>query len=64
MMNEEEIIFNLIKKSCEEGGSALEEKVFRSAMLLNINSERYEKIKAKLIESGKISNDGTKFFVL
>jgi len=63
-MDEEEIIFNLIKMSCEKDGSVFEEKVFKMAQLLNIHPDKYEKIKNKLIESGKIAKNGSDLMLL
>ncbi len=63
-LKEEEVIFNLIKMSCEENGSVIEDKVFKMAQLLNIHPDKYQKIKTRLIESGKISKNGQALSVL
>jgi hypothetical protein len=63
-INEEEVILNLIKQTCKENGSVVEERVFRMAQILNIQADKYEKIKTKLLETGKINKDGTQIFLL
>ena len=63
-MSEEEVILRLIKQTCKENGCAREEKVLKMAQILNIHPERYEKIKTKLLETGKINKDGENLFLL
>ena len=63
-INEEEVILNLIKQSCEETGCAVEDRIFKMAQILNIQPERYERIKTKLLETGKINKDGGHIFLL
>ncbi|MEM5793148.1 MAG: hypothetical protein QXY45_02205 [Candidatus Aenigmatarchaeota archaeon] len=63
-MSEEEVILKLIKQSCQQNGCAHEEKVLKMAQILNIHPERYEKIKTKLLETGKINTDGENLFLL
>jgi len=63
-INEEEVVLNLIKQGCEEEGSVIEDKVFKMAQILNIHPERYDKIKTKLLETGKINKDGNQIFLL
>ena len=63
-INKEDVVLNLIKQGCEEGGCVIEEKVFKMAQILNINSENYEKIKTRLLETGKINKDGENIFLL
>lgn len=60
-MKEEDIIFSLIKKDCEESGSVLECKVLKMAQLLNINPDKYQKIRNKLVDRGKVVVDGSNF---
>jgi len=63
-MNEEDVVLNLIKQGCEKSGCVIEERVFKMAQILNIQPERYEKIKTKLLETGKINKDGGQIFLL
>ena len=63
-INEEEVVLNLIRQSCEKSGSAVEDKVFKMAQILNIQPERYEKIRTKLLETGKINRDSGQIFLL
>ena len=63
-MNDEEVIMNLIRQTCEENGCVIEDKVFRMAQILNIQPERYEKVKMKLLETGKINRDNGRIFLL
>ena len=63
-INKEDVVLNLIKQGCEEGGCVIEDKVFKMAQILNINSENYEKIKTRLLETGKINKDGENIFLL
>ena len=63
-INEEDVVLNLIKQGCEEEGCVIEEKVFKMAQILNIKSENYEKIKTRLLETGKINKDGENIFLL
>ncbi|OGI14743.1 hypothetical protein A3K63_02600 [Candidatus Micrarchaeota archaeon RBG_16_49_10] len=64
-MNDEEVVFKLIKMGCEEQdeGQVYEEKVLRMAQLLNINLERYQKVKTRLLETGKVAKTGDAFFL-
>jgi len=63
-VNEEEVILNLIRQGCGENGAVFEEKVFRMAQILNIQRDRYEKVKMKLLETGKINHDNGQIFLL
>jgi len=63
-INEEEVVFKLITQGCEKSGSVVEDRVFKMAQILNINAEKYEKIKTKLLETGKINKDGNQIFLL
>lgn len=62
-MKEEDVVFSLIKKACEDTGSVFERKVFRMALLLNIHPDKYNRIKDKLIERGRIVVDGPTFSI-
>lgn len=64
-MNEEEVIFNLIKMGCEETQEPEvgEDKVLKMAQLLNINLEKYQKVKTRLLETGKIGKNGDVLFL-
>ena len=60
-MKAEEVIFNLIKHENERnGGMVLEPKIIKMASLLNIHPDKYERIKERLIESGKVEQNGLK----
>jgi hypothetical protein len=65
-MNDEDVIFSLIKMGCEEQdqGKVFEDKVLKMAQLLNINLERYQKVKTRLLETGKIGKNGDDLFLL
>lgn len=63
-INEEEVILKLIEQGCQEGGSVGEDRIFKMAQILNISQESYEKVKTKLLESGKINKEGDEFFLL
>ena len=63
-INKEDVVLNLIKQGCEKGGCVVEDKVSKMAQILNINSENYEKIKTRLLETGKINKDGENIFLL
>lgn len=63
-LKEEDVIFNLIRVSCEKDGSVFEDKVFKMAQLLNISPDNYQKITTRLIETGKISRDESNFFLV
>ena len=59
-MEAEEIIFNLIKKENERNGMVYEPRIVKMATLLNIHPDTYERIRQRLIESGKIAKQGLK----
>ncbi|MDI6826486.1 MAG: hypothetical protein QMD36_04860 [Candidatus Aenigmarchaeota archaeon] len=59
-MKIEDVIFNLIKKENETNGMVYEPKILKMATLLNIHPDKYEKIKERLIEAGKIEKNGLK----
>ncbi|MBL7169727.1 MAG: hypothetical protein ISS48_01795 [Candidatus Aenigmarchaeota archaeon] len=63
-IKEEEIVLSLIKQECEESGSVVEDRILKMAQLLNINVENYEKVKTRLLETGKINKDGSELFLL
>ena len=65
-MKDEDVVFNLIKMGCEETGEGkvYEERVLKMAQLLNINLERYHKVKSRLLESGKIGKNGDNLFLM
>ena len=63
-MKAEEVIFNLIKMEKDRnGGVAYEPRIMKMATLLNIHPDRFERIKERLIERGKIGKDGIKLFL-
>jgi len=57
-MNEEQLLFNLIKKDCETNGYTDEAKIAKMASLMNIHPDRYQKIVDSLIEARKVSKNG------
>jgi len=63
-LKEEEVILSIIVKECKEKGSIFEERVFKMAQLLNINSDNCHKIRNKLIETGKIGKNGNDLFLV
>ena len=65
MVNADEIIFDLIKKEKDQsGGFVYDKRIVKMATLLNIHPDKYQKIKTRLIESGKVSKDGQALFLL
>lgn len=59
-MRDEEVIFNLIKRENDRNGMVNESRIVKMATLLNIHPDRYERVRQKLIESGKIAKEGLK----
>mgnify|MGYP000616132161 CR=1 FL=1 len=63
-MKVEDVILNLIKMEKERnGGVAYEPRIIKMATLLNISPDRYERVRERLIERGKIGKDGIKLFL-
>jgi hypothetical protein len=63
-MNDEDVVFNLIKMGCEEKeGQVFEDEILKRVQLLNINLERYQKVKSRLLESGKVLKSGDNFLL-
>jgi len=57
----EEVIFNLIKNENEKnGGMVYEPRIVKMVTLLNIHPDKYQRIREKLIERGKIAKNGLK----
>ena len=63
-MKTEDVIFNLIKKENEKSGMVYEARLVKMATLLNIHPDTFERVKERLIESGKIEKEGMKIFLL
>jgi len=64
MVKVEDVIFNLIKKENEKsGGFVYENRIMKMATLLNIHPDRYERIKERLVQTGKIETQGPKIFL-
>jgi hypothetical protein len=63
-MNIEDVIFNLIKKENERNGEVYEPRILKMATLLNIHPDRFERVKERLIEMGKIEKDGPKLILV
>ena len=60
-MKPEEVIFNLIKNENEKnGGMVYEPRIVKMVTLLNIHPDKYQRIREKLIERGKIAKNGLK----
>jgi hypothetical protein len=59
----EDVVFNLIKKENERNGMVYEPRVMKMATLLNIHPDRYERIRNRLIDRGKIEKEGMKLFL-
>jgi len=56
----EEVVFNLIKQENEKNGMVYEPRIVKMATLLNIHPDRYERVRSRLIERGKIAKTGLK----
>jgi len=57
----EEVIFNLIKNENEKnGGMVYEPRIVKMVTLLNIHPDKYQRIRERLIERGKIAKNGSK----
>jgi len=56
----EEVIFNLIKQENDRNGMVYEPRIVKLATLLNIHPDKYERIRQRLIERGKIEKEGHK----
>ena len=64
MVKVEDVIFNLIKKENERsGGFVYESRIMKMATLLNIHPDQYQRIKSRLIQTGKIEKQGIKIFL-
>jgi hypothetical protein len=60
----DEVIFDLIKKEKNRnGGFVYEKRIVKMATLLNIHPDAYEKIKQRLVQTGKIQSQGPKIFL-
>lgn len=59
-MRAEDVIFNLIKQENDRNGMVYESRIVKLATLLNIHPDKYERIRQRLIERGKISKEGVK----
>ena len=59
----EDVVFNLIKKESERNGMVHEPRILKMATLLNIHPDKYERIRQKLIQRGKIEKEGMKLFL-
>jgi hypothetical protein len=60
----EEVVLNLIRHENERNGMVYEPKIVKMATLLNIHPDRYERIRERLIERGKIAKNGMKLSLL
>jgi len=56
----EEVVFNLIKQEKKKNGMIHEPRIIKMATLLNIHPDKYERIREKLIERGKLAKAGLK----
>jgi len=56
----EDVIFNLIKQENDRNGMVYEPRIVKLATLLNIHPDKYERIRQRLIERGKIAKEGLK----
>ena len=59
-MKPEDVIFNLIKQENDRNGMVYEPRIVKLATLLNIHPDKYERIRQRLIERGKIAKEGLK----
>ena len=60
ILRAEDVIFNLIKQENKRNGMVYEPRIVKMATLLNIHPDRYERIRQRLIERGKIAKEGLK----
>jgi len=56
----EDVIFNLIKQENDRNGMVYEPRIVKLATLLNIHPDKYERIRQRLVERGKIAKQGLK----
>jgi len=56
----EDVIFNLIKQENDRNGMVYEPRIVKLATLLNIHPDKYERIRQRLVERGKIAKNGLK----
>jgi len=56
----EDVVFNLIKQENDRNGMVYEPRIVKLATLLNIHPDKYERIRQRLIERGKIAKEGLK----
>ena len=59
-MKPEDVIFNLIKQENDRNGMVYEPRIVKLATLLNIHPDKYERIRQRLVERGKIAKQGLK----
>jgi len=59
----EDVVFNLIKKESERSGMVHEPRIMKMATLLNIHPDKYERIRRRLIQRGKIEKNGRRLFL-
>ncbi len=59
-MEAEEVVFSLIKQENKRNGKVHEPRIIKMATLLNIHPDKYERIRERLIERGKLAKTGLK----
>ncbi len=59
----EDVVLNLIKKESERSGMVNEPRIMKMATLLNIHPDKYERIRQRLIQRGKIEKNGRRLFL-
>ncbi len=63
-MNDEEVIFSLIKQGCQKGGHAKSTQLEKMASLLNIHPTKYQKILEAMIEEKRVQKKGEALVLL
>ncbi len=60
-MKEEEIVFSLIKKDLERKSKIAASRLLKLASMMNITTDKYQKVVERLIEDRKIVKSGYDF---
>lgn len=63
-MDPQDVILSLVKDNFEKYGNCHETRILKLASLLNINPERYQKIKEKLLQKGKLEIKGNDIILI
>jgi len=63
-MDAQDVIISLVRDDFQRNGDCQETRILKLASLLNINAERYQKIKEKLLQKGKLEMKGNNLFLV